>query len=165
MRFKCKWCALTTCNHFKSDKGKTPTSFIFLVVLCNFLIPSTIKDLLWNRWETANLYKEGRHIGINKFSNWLTEMQLKFIAKQGKKSISEEVKRRKFLNHLQQYVEATWIFQMKEDWTYAYPVQQTWLYETLKRYIAGPTTTTQTRQQTSSTQDNPDCKRLGNLLQ
>ena len=71
-------------------------------------------------------------MGIKKFSNWLTEMQLKLIGKQGKQSISAEVKRRKFLKHLPQYMEATLISQIKEDWTYEYLVQQAESYEASK---------------------------------
>ena len=105
--FKHKGSALTTYNHFRTDKGKTATCFSLMLVLHKILIPSTSKDLLWKRRESANPYNEGRHMGIKKFSNWLTEMQLKLIDKQGKQSILEEVKRRKFLNHLPQYMEAT----------------------------------------------------------
>ena len=52
----------------------------------------------------TNPYNEGRYIGIKKFSNWLTEMQLKLMDNMRKQSISEEVKRRKFLNHLPEYM-------------------------------------------------------------
>ena len=105
--YKLKGSALTTYNHFRRDKGKTATFFSFMLVLRDFLISSTSKDLLRKKWETANPYNEGRHVGIKKFSNWLTEMQLKLIGKERKQRISEEVKRRKFLNHLPQYMEAT----------------------------------------------------------
>ena len=130
--FKLKGSTLTTYNHFRRDKGKTATFFCFMLALRDFLIPSTSKDLLWKRWETANPYNAGRHIRIKKFSNWLTEMQLKIIDKQGKQSISEEVKRRKFLNHLLEYMKATLISQIKEDWTYEDLVQQVESYEVLK---------------------------------
>ena len=82
--FKLKESAVTTYNHFRRDKGKTATFFRFMLVLRDFLIPSTSKDLLWKRRETANPYNKGRHMGIKKFSNWLTEIQLKLIDKQGK---------------------------------------------------------------------------------
>ena len=87
VRFKLKGSALTTYNHFRRAKGKTAIFFSFMLVLCDFLILSTSKDLLWKRWETANPYNKGRYMGRKKFSNWLTEMQLKFINKQGKLSI------------------------------------------------------------------------------
>ena len=52
---------------------------------------------------------------MKKFFNWVTEMQLKLINKYGKESILVEVRRSKFLNQLQQYMEATFIPQIKED--------------------------------------------------
>ena len=97
---KLKVRALTTFNNCRRDKGKTATFFSFMLVLRDFLIPSTSKYLLWNQWETSNHYKEGRHRGIKKFSDWLPEMQLKLIDTQGKQSISEEVKSSKFSKHL-----------------------------------------------------------------
>ena len=127
--FKLKGSPLTSYNHFRRDNSKTASFFSFVLVLYEFLIPSPSKDLLWKRWETANPYNEGRHMGIQKFSHWLTEMQLKIIEMKGKQSISEEVKRRKFLNHLPQYMEATLIPQIKEDWTYEYRVQQAESYK------------------------------------
>ena len=123
VRFKLKGSALTTYNHFRREKGKTAIYFIFMLVLRDFLILSTCKDLLWKRWETANPYNKGRHIGIKKLSNWLTEMQSKVMDKQEKQSISEEVKKWKFLNHQLQHMEATLIPQIKEDWRHEYLVQ------------------------------------------
>ena len=89
-------------------------------------------------------------------------MQLKLIDKQGKSSILEEVEIKKFLNYLLQYIEATLIPQIKEDWTYEYLVSQAESYEELKQHIAVPTTTTSTPRQTSSKAHNPDCNRLRN---
>ena len=122
--FKLKGGSLTTYNDFRRDKGKTATYFSFMLVLHDFLIPSTSKDLPWKRWETANPYNEGRYIRIKKFSNWLTEIQLRLIGKQENQSILEEGKRSKFFNDLPQYMEATLSPHIKEDWTYAYLVQQ-----------------------------------------
>ena len=62
-------------------------------------------------------------MGIKKFSNWLTKIKLKDIDKQGKQSISKEVKIREFLNHPPQYMETTLISQINEDWTCEYLVQ------------------------------------------
>ena len=158
--FKLKGSALTTYNHFIRYKGKTATFFSFMLVLRDFLIPFTSKDLLWKRWEMANPYNKERHVGIKTFSNWLTEMQLKLIDKQGKQSISEKVKRRKFLNHLLQYMEATLIPQIKKYRTYEYLVQQAEFYEASKQHIAVPTTTTSTPRQTATKPHNPDHNRL-----
>ena len=81
VRFQLKESALTTYNYFRNDKGNTATFFSFMLVLCDFLIPSTSKELLWKRSEKANPYNEGRYMVIKKFSNGLTEMQLKLIEK------------------------------------------------------------------------------------
>ena len=86
--FKLKGSTLTTYNHFSRDKGKTFIFFGFMLVLHDVLIPSTSQDLLWKIWDTDKPYNEGRHMGINKYSNWLTEIQFKLIDKQGKQSIS-----------------------------------------------------------------------------
>ena len=89
-------------------------------------------------------------------------MQLKLIDKEGKQNILEEVKRRKFLNHLPQYMEATLIPQIKQDWTYEYLVQQAESYEAWKWYIAVSTTTMRTPHQTSTKAHNHDRNRLRN---
>ena len=44
--FKLKERALTTYNQFRRDKGKNATFFSFILVLRDFLIPTTSKDLL-----------------------------------------------------------------------------------------------------------------------
>ena len=44
--FKLKGRALTTNNHFRRDKGKTAIFFSLMLVLHDFLIPSTSKDRL-----------------------------------------------------------------------------------------------------------------------
>ena len=46
VEFKLKGIAPTTYNHFSRDKGKAITLFTFMLVLSDFLIPSTSKDLL-----------------------------------------------------------------------------------------------------------------------
>ena len=57
--FKLKGSTLTTYNHFRREKGKTATFFSCMLVLHDFLIPSSSKDLRWKRWETAYHYNEG----------------------------------------------------------------------------------------------------------
>ena len=81
--FKLKGSAFIRLVIIISEETKTRL-VSFMLLLCEILCPSTSKDLLWKRWETANPYNEGRYIGIKKFSNWLTEMQLKLIDKEGK---------------------------------------------------------------------------------
>jgi len=78
-----------------------------MLVLREFLIPSTSKNLLRTEWEAASLHKDGRYISIKSFANWLDELQIKRIDKNGNQCISEEVKRRKFLNPLPDCMETT----------------------------------------------------------
>jgi len=56
-------------------------------------------------------------MGIKTFTNWLEELQIKLIHKDGNQCISEEVKRRKFLNHLLDYMETTLVPQILDSWT------------------------------------------------
>ena len=163
-RCKLKGGALTTYNNFRRAKGKSTTFFSFMIVLRNFLSPFTSEDLLWKRWQTANPYNKGRHMGIKKFFNCLREMQWNLIGKQGKQHISEEVKRRKFLNHLPQYMEATLIPPIKEHRAYEYLVPQAECYEALK-HISVPTTITRTPRQTSTKPHNTDRNSFSNRQQ
>jgi len=113
--FKLQGSALTTYN-YHLIKGKDKASFFgFMLVLREFLIPSTSKDLLWKEWEAATPHKDGRHMGIKTFANWLEELQIKLIDKDGNQCISEEVKRRKFLNHLPDYMETTMVPQILDS--------------------------------------------------
>jgi len=57
-------------------------------------------------------------MGIKTFANWLEELQIKLIDKEGNQCISEEVKRRKFLNHLPDYMETTLVPQRLDSWTF-----------------------------------------------
>ena len=79
--------------------------------------------------------------------------------------MSEEVKRRKFLNHRPQSMETSLIPQIKEDWTYEHLVEQEESDKALKRCIAVPTPTTCTLCQTSTKPLNSDYNRLRKLQQ
>ena len=57
-------------------------------------------------------------MGIKTFANWLQELQIKLIDKDGNQSISEEVKGRKFLNYLPNYVETTLVPEILDSWTF-----------------------------------------------
>jgi hypothetical protein len=107
--------ALTFYNQFLR-KEATPTFFKFILGLRKMLVPSTSKASLWNRWDKGTIFKDGRIMGIHEFSNWLNEMQIKLIDKHGNQSISDEVKRQKFLNNLPPYMEETLRPQIKDDW-------------------------------------------------
>ena len=99
---------------------------------------------------------------IKKFSNWLPEMQLKIIHKHGQHCISEQVKSKKFLNHLPQYIKVILIAQIKEDWTHEYLVLQAEYHEALKKHIAVRTTTKGTPHWTSIKPDNANRNRFRN---
>jgi len=67
--FKLQGSALTTYNyHLIKEKDKA-SFFSFMLVLREFLIPSTSKDLLWKEWEATSPHKDGRHMGIKTFAN------------------------------------------------------------------------------------------------
>jgi len=57
-------------------------------------------------------------MGIKAFVNWLEELQIKLIDKHGNQCISEEVKHRKFLNQLPDYMETTLVPQILVSWTF-----------------------------------------------
>ena len=103
---------------------------------------------------------------IKKFSNCLTGMQLKLSDKKSKQRILKEVKRKKFLKYLPQYIQATLIPQIKEDWRYEYLIQQGESYAISKRYIAvSKTIRTVIPCQRSSKPYNPGRNRLKNRRQ
>jgi len=89
--FKLQGSVLTTYNHHLIKEKNKASFFNFMLVLREFLIPSTSKDLLLKEWEAASPHKDGRHMGIKTFANWLEELQIKLIDKDGNQCISEEV--------------------------------------------------------------------------
>jgi len=68
-------------------------------------------------------------MGVKTFANWLQELQIKLIDKDGNLCISEEVKRRKFLNHLPDYMETTLVPQILDSWTFKDLVKKAESYE------------------------------------
>jgi len=81
--FKLQGSAPTTYNHHLIKEQDKASFFSFILVLREFLIPSTSKDLLWKEWEAASPHKDGRYMGIKSFANWLEELQIKLIDKDG----------------------------------------------------------------------------------
>jgi len=77
--FKRQGSALTTYNPLLIKEKDKASCFSFMLVLQDFLIPTTSKDLLWKEWEAASPHKDGRHMGIKTFANWLKELQIKLI--------------------------------------------------------------------------------------
>jgi len=85
--FKLQGSALTTYNHHLIKEKDKASFFSFMLVLREFLIPSTSKDLLWKEWEAVSPQKDGRHMGIKTFTNWLEELQIKVIDEDGNQCI------------------------------------------------------------------------------
>jgi len=73
-------------------------------------------------------------MGIKTFANWLEELQIKLIDKDGNQSISEEVKCRKFRNHLLDYMETTLVPQMLDSWTLNDLVKKAESYEDARKH-------------------------------
>jgi len=132
--FKLQGSALTTYNHHLIKEKDKASFFSFMLVLREFLIPSNSKDLLWKEWEAATAHKDGRHMGIKTFANWLEELQIKLIDKDGNQCISEEIKRRKFLNHLPDYMETTLVPQILDSWTFNDLVKKAESYEAARKH-------------------------------
>ena len=99
---------------------------------------------------------------IKKYSNWLIERKLKIIDKEGKQSISDKVKSRKFFNHLPQYMEETVIPLNSEQRTHEQQVQQTESHKASKEHIAVLINMRGTAQQTTTKSHNLDHYRLSN---
>jgi len=138
--FKLQGSALTTYNHHLIQEKDKASFFSFMLVLQEFLIPSTSKDLLWKDWEEASPNKDERHMGIKTFANWLEELQIKLIDKNGNQCISEEVEHRKFLNHLPDCMETTVVPQILDSWTFNDLVKKAESYEAVRKYWCVSTT-------------------------
>jgi len=153
--FKLQRSALTTYNHHLI-KEKDKASFIsFMLVLREFLIPSTSKDLLWKEWEVASPHKDGQYMGIKTFANWLEELHIKLIDKDGNQYISEEVKDKKFLNHLLDYIETTLVLQIFNSWMFNDLVKKAELYEAVRKHGRISTTPKPARQPATQLAPNP----------
>jgi len=149
IRFKLQGSALTTYNHHLIKKKDKASFFSFMLLLREFLIPSTSKDLPWEEWEAASPNKDGRHMGIKTFANWLEELHIKLIDKDGSQSISEEVKCRKFLNPLPDYMETTLVPQILDSCTFNDLVKKAESYEPARKHGRISTTTKPVRQPTT----------------
>jgi len=73
-------------------------------------------------------------MGIKTFANWLEELQIKLIDKDGNQCISEEVKRRKFLNHLPDYMETSRVPQILDSWICKDLVKKAESYEAARKH-------------------------------
>jgi len=134
IRFKLQGTALTTYNHHLIKEKDKKYFFSYMLVLREFLIPSTNNDLLWQKWEAASPHKDGRHMGIKTFANWLEELQIKLIDTDGKQCNLKQVKRRKFLNHLLEYMETTLVPQILDSWTFNDLVKKAESYKAARKH-------------------------------
>jgi len=132
--FKLQGSAPTTYKHHLIKEKDKASFFSFMLVQREFLIPTTSKDLLWKEWEAATPHKDGRHMGIKTFANWLEELQITLIDKDGNQCISEEVKCRKFLNHLPDYMETTLVPQILNSWTFNDLVKKAESYVAVRKH-------------------------------
>ena len=153
--FKLQGSALTTYNHHLIKEKYKASVFSFILVLWEFLIPSTSKDLIKKEWEAASPHKDRRHMGIKTFTNWLEELQIKLIDRDGNQSISDEVKRRKFLNPQLDYMETTLVPQILDSWTLNDLVNKGESYESARKHGHIPTTTKPTRPLATQPAPNP----------
>jgi len=155
IRFKLQGSALTTYNHHLIKEKDKASFFSFMLVLREFLITSTSKDLLWKEWEATLPHKDGRHMSIKTFANWLEELQIKLIDKDGKQIISEEVKRRKFLNNLRDYIETTLVPQILDSWIFNNLVKKVESYQAARKHGRISTTPKPARHPVTQPAPNP----------
>jgi len=93
-------------------------------------------------------------MGIKTFANWLEELQIQLIDKNGNQCISEEVKRRKFLNDLPDYMETTLVPQILDSWTFNDLVKKAESYEAARKHGRISTTPKPARQPTTQPTSN-----------
>jgi len=153
--FKLQGSALTTYDHHLIKEKDKASFFSFMLVLREFLIPSTTKDLLWKEWEAATPHKDERHMRNKTFANWLEELQIKLIDKDGNQCISKEVKRRKFLNHLLDYMETTLVPQILDSWTFNDLVKKAESYQAARKHNCISAAPKPARQPTTPPVPNP----------
>ena len=89
-----------------------------MLALRTFLIPSISKDLLWKEVETITHIKYGTNMGVHRLARALDDMQSKLIDKQGRKSITDEVKIREFLYNLADIIKKPIAPHQTDDRTY-----------------------------------------------
>jgi len=94
-------------------------------------------------------------MGIKTFDNWLEELQIKLIDKDGNQCISEEVKRMKFLNHLPDYMETTLVPQILDSWTFNDLVKKAESYKAARKHGRISTTPKPARHPATQLAPNP----------
>ena len=101
----------------REEQEKNQSFFKFMLALRKFLIPSISKDLLWKEWQTITPNKDGKNMGVHLFARALDDMQSKLIDKHGHKSITEEVKIRKFLTNISDVIKKSLTPHLTDDMT------------------------------------------------
>ena len=104
-----------------------------MLALRKFLIPSISKDLLWKEWETITHNMDGKNMGVHRFARALDDIQSKVIDKQGHKSITEEVKIRKFQNNISDVITASLTPHLTDDMTFDQIVTKSEQFEAANR--------------------------------
>jgi len=94
-------------------------------------------------------------MGIKTFANWLEELQIKLIDKERNQCISKEVKRRKSLYHLLDYMETTLVPQILDSWMFNDLVRKAESYEAARKHGRVSTTPKPARQPTIQPAPNP----------
>ena len=80
--------------------------YIFMVYLRKHTIPSTSTDSLQKKWDKASLTNnKGNSIGVYAFARVLDDLQIRLRNKQGEITIFDEVKIRKFINTILDYMQ------------------------------------------------------------
>jgi len=94
-------------------------------------------------------------MGIKTFANWLEELQIKFIDKDGNQCIWEEVKCRKFLDYLPDYIETTLVPHILDSWTFNDLVKKAESYKAARKHRRISTTPKPARQPAPQPGPNP----------
>jgi len=87
----------------------------------------------------------------------LAELQIKLIHKDGNQCISKEVKQRKFLNHLMQYIETTLVLHILDSWTFNVLDKKGETYEGTRKHERISATPNPARHATTQTVLNSSC--------
>ena len=105
VEFRLKEQALVVFNQFKRE-APVKDFYTFMVHLRKHTIPSTSIDSLWKKWDKANLVNsEGNSIGVYAFARILDDLQTSLRNKKAEMPMSDEVKLRKFINTISDYIQ------------------------------------------------------------
>ena len=111
--------ALVLCYQFQREQQeKDQTLSMFMLALRTFLMPSFSKDPWCKECATLTPTKDGKHMGIHRFTRALNNIQCKLINEQGRKSITDEVKITKFINNMADIIKMSITPHRTDDMTY-----------------------------------------------